>query len=158
MNKEFQRGKQLLAVVIAIVLLIDGLSFWLSRSVLLSWYHEASTQVDKLNGRAAQQLLRYFVELDQRNFLANQGITYALLILGLVILYLGYSWIRWLWCAVWLTKGSGGLLVAYLLTHQVELWPNLMVYGLVTSTLYVCCAFALLCLPSINTYLRTIRR
>jgi hypothetical protein len=57
-----------------------------------------------------------------------------------------------------LTKGGGGLLVAYLLTHQVELWPNLMVYGLVTSTLYVCCAFALLCLPSINTYLRTIRR
>lgn len=158
MNKQFQRGKQLLTVVIALVLLMDGLRFWLSRSLLLSWYQEATTQVHLLDGRLVQRLLAYFVEIDQRNFFTDQGLTYALLILGLVVLYLGYSWIRWLWGMVWLAKGGSGLLVAYLLTKVFDHSPNLVVYGLVTSVLYLGCALCILCLPSITIYLRAMRR
>ncbi len=158
MNKQLQRGQQLLALVIALVLVMDGLTFWLSRSVLLSWYHDAIAQVPVADVRAVQSLLGYFVTLDQRNFLSEQGLTYALLILGLVILYLGYGWIRWLWCMVWLAKGGSGLMVAYLLTQAFDLWPNLLVYGLATSILYLCCALAILCLPSINYSMRTMRR
>lgn len=157
MNQQFRHGKQLLTGVIAIVLLIDGLNFWLSRSLLLSWYHDAIRLVHLPDVRAAQRLLAHFVDLDQRNFLSEHGSTYALLILGLVVLYLGYDWIRWLWGAVWLMKGVGGLLVVYLLTEEFDLWANLVVYGAVTSLLYISCALCILCLPSINIYLQTMR-
>lgn len=158
MNQQFRHGKQLLTGVIAIILLIDGLNFWLSRSLLLSWYHDAIGVVQLPDVRAAQRMLAHFVDLDQRNFFYDHGLTYALLILGLVVLYLGYDWIRWLWGAVWLMKGINGLVVAYLLTEQFDLWANLVVYGLTTSALYVGCALCLLCLPSIKIYLQMMRR
>lgn len=158
MNRQFRRGQQQLTLVIGVILLTNGLTFWLSRSVLLSWYQDAVRQLHLPDTHAVQRLLSYFVVIDQRNFLADQGLTYALLILGLVILYLGYSWVRWLWCMVWLAQGVSGLVVAYLLTQTFEQWPNLLVYGLLTSAIYVGCALALLCLPGINAYLRTIRR
>ncbi|MCE7987320.1 MAG: hypothetical protein DYG89_39640 [Caldilinea sp. CFX5] len=158
MNTQFQRGQQLLTMVIALVLLMEGVSFWLARSLLLTWYHDALAQVHLPDGQQVQRLLGYFVAIDQRHFLTDQGLIYALLILGLIILYLGYSWVRLLWCVVWFTKGVSGLLVAYLLTKAFDLWPNLLVYGLVTSTLYICCALSVLCLPSINLFLRTMRR
>jgi hypothetical protein len=158
MNKQLRCGQYLLTLVIALILLTEGLTFWLSRSVLLSWYHDAINEVPVSDGRVVQRLLGSFVVIDQRNFLANQGLTYALLILGLVMLYLGYSWIRWLWCMVWLAKGCSGLVAAYLLTKAFALWPNLLVYGLITSTLYLCCALSLLCLPSIHLFMRTMRR
>jgi len=158
MNKQFQRGQRLLTAVIALILLMEGMSFWLARSLLLTWYHDALAQVEMPDVHDVQRLLGYYVAVDQRNFLADQGLTYALLILGLVILYLGYSWIRLLWSVVWLAKGVSGLLVAYLLIQAFDLWPNLVVYGLVTSTLYLCCAFSVFCLPSINFFLRMMRR
>lgn len=165
MNKQFHRGKQLLTLVIAIMLLTDGVSFWLSRSLLLSWYKDTATQLQMaqlqpqtLDAHAVHRLLGQFVEIDQRNFLSDQGMNYALLILCLVILALGYGWIRWLWGVTWLVKGISGLLVVYLLTMEFDLWTNLVFFGLVTSSLYTVCALTMLCLPSINTYLRVIRR
>ena len=165
MNKQFHRGKQLLTLVIAIMLLTDGVNFWLSRSLLLSWYKDTATQLQMaqlqpqtLDVHAVHRLLGQFVEIDQRNFLSDQGMNYALLILCLVILALGYGWIRWLWGVTWLVKGISGLLVVYLLTMEFDLWTNLVFFGLVTSSLYTVCALTMLCLPSINTYLRVIRR
>jgi hypothetical protein len=158
MNQQFRRGKQLVTLVIAIMLITNGVSFWFSRSLLLSWYQEAADHFHTLDATQAQRLLDYFVQLDQREFLVAQGTDYAFLILCSVILYLGYSWIRWLWSVTWLVKGGAGLFVAGLLMTQFGLWANLVLFGLITSSLYLLCAICILFLPSVHTYMKMMRR
>lgn len=157
MYKQFQRGKQEVTLVIVAMLLMNGLSFWLSQSRLSAWYRDALAHTEPLDILQVQKILAQVVPLEQHSFLTSQAASYAFLILCCVILYLGYSWIRWLWGLGWLLKGVSGLLATSLLITQFGLLTHLVFFSFITSLLYTLCATCILCSPSVHAYMRMMR-
>jgi hypothetical protein len=158
MRRRFQRGQRIVAIIIVIMLLMNGVSLWLSQTVLLSWYHDALTAVGRVDSIQAAKSLEEFVLLNQRNLANGQAASYAFLIFCCIILYLGYGWIRWLWGISWLIKGVSGLVAASLFNLQFDVSPNLFYYGLITSLLYTLCALCILFSPSVHAYMQAMRQ
>jgi hypothetical protein len=144
-------------MIIVIMLLMNGASLWLSHTVLLSWYQDALSAVGRVSSIQAAKTLDEFVQLNQHNLGATQAASYAFLIFCCIILYLGYSWIRWLWGISWLVKGVSGLIAAGLFHLQFGLSPNLFLFGLITSLLYTLCALCILFSPSVHMYMQAMR-
>ena len=157
MRRRFVRGQRLIAMIIVIMLLMNGISLWLSHTVVLSWYHDALSAIGQTDSLPAVKTLEAFVQLNQRNLATTQAASYAFLIFCCIILYMGYSWIRWLWGISWLFKGMSGMLAAVLFMQQSGLKPNLLLFGLITSMIYTFCALCILFSPSIHTYMRAMQ-
>ena len=158
MRRQFQRGQWLVATIIVIMLLMNGVSLWLSQTLLLSWYHDALSAVGQADSIRAAKAVEEFIQQNQRSLATTQAASYAFLIFCCIILYLGYSWIRWLWGISWLIKGASGLFAVSQLNFQFELSPNLFLFGAITSLLYTLCALCILFSPSVHTYMQSMRQ
>ena len=77
MRREFEQGKRIVTVVISIILLINGLGLWLSRTLLLTWYGELHTSLEDPAAIQAARTLRDWFIANQQSFLSNQAANYA---------------------------------------------------------------------------------
>jgi hypothetical protein len=157
MQSEFTRGKIIVTTIITIVLFTNGIGIWFTQSWLLRWYGElAQTLTDPVARGSAQTVQTWFV-MNQKSFLANQGLNYGVVILLCLMLYLGYGWLRWLWGIHWLVRGLVGTFASVTALLYIEQFSHLLALGLLTSLIYIVCGMTMLFSPAVQAYMNAMR-
>lgn len=158
MPQEFVKGKIIVTVIIGIVLLINGIGLWFTKTWMLHWYVDLlETLTDPAARDAARALETWFV-MNQSRFVANQGMNFGIVILLSLMLYLGFNWLRWLWAIHWLARGIVGLFATVVALLYIEQFHRLLVVGLLVSLLYVICGLTMIISPSVRCYMHALRK
>ena len=157
MRREFEQGKRIVTVVISIILLINGLGLWLSRTLLLTWYGELHASLEDPAAIQAARTLRDWFIANQQSFLSNQAANYAVVILFCLLLFIGFDWLRMLWAAHWLLRGLLGIVASLFFFYWLGHFHIIFILGLVTALLYISCGVLMLLSPSVKIYMYSLR-
>ncbi len=157
MQNEFTRGKIIVTTIITTVLITNGIGIWFTQSWLLRWYGElAQTLTDPAARDSARTLQSWFI-MNQESFSTHQGLNYSIVIFLCLLLYLGYSWLRWLWAFHWLMRGTVGAFTSVVAFIDIAQFNPLLALGLLTSLIYVVCGMTMLFSPNVQAYMNAMR-
>lgn len=157
MHREFEQGKRMVASVIAIIVVMNGVGIWLVQTWLHTWHGQLIGGLHDPTALQAARALRNWFITNQESFLPNYAANYAVVITFCLLLYIGFAWLRWLWAIHWIVRGAIGLVACTFFAQWIG--PHLLFgLGVIASLLYLGCGSVMLFSPSINTYMHNLRR
>ncbi len=158
MYQEFEQGKRIVTGVIGVILLINGLGLWLSRTWLLTWHGRLIESINEPAAIEAAKTLRNWFIANQETFFTNRAANYAVVICFCLLLFIGIDWLRRLWAAHWLLRGLLGLVACFFFGEWISYFHIIFGLGLVTSLIYIACGSLMLLSPSVALYMHSLRR
>ena len=161
-NKQFMRGRQLLSTMIGIHLVLGIFALAIYQDYILpglfEFAYQAATRFDNMDKSVLEQARAMLGNNNyQQTVLAQQGRELAFHIFWCIMLYLGFNWTRILMGLSWLL-GSIAVIPLSIAMTLLDLYHPVMIIFIGFGFIYGIGGALLLFSPSINTYMRTMRR